>query len=108
MLWDPKWQERVTPEVKPLAAWQMKYFDAANDIARHGWLQGKLGEMGGPRCLIGAMLAAEVSNEEARHLMRYLGVSQGHYGYISLWNDDPRRTREQVVFALRDCAMSGE
>jgi hypothetical protein len=109
MLWDPKWQERVTPEVKPLAVWQLKYLAAANDIERHGWVQGRLGaEAGGPRCLIGALLAVDVTDDEALPLVRYLGWRWRLIGTLVIWNDDPMRTKEQVIFALRDCVMSGE
>ena len=92
MLYDPRWERR--------APWQTVLFDAADYIEQHGWCQHRLRD-GDKVCAIGA-IGFLVKNIEAIGRFRsFLG------GRIDTWNDTVGRTKDEVVAALRACALTG-
>lgn len=78
---------------------------AADIIKRHGWTQGSYGNHDRGFCIWGALLEAfpeplpmgtfyEVVDDLEREI-------QG--GRLPHWNDEPDRTKEQVIAALENC-----
>jgi len=86
------------------AGWRAVYRRAAAHIEKYGWFQGSPGEWCSRRCAAIAIRRelddrSDALNDIGGPLIRYLGVIN-----ITEWNDAPERTKEQVIFALRDCA----
>jgi hypothetical protein len=63
-------------------------------IRRHGWLQGKLGGSGGPRCALGAICEAEGLQG---NLDDYYEAMRDRVGDIPDWNDMVAQTVEEVL-----------
>lgn len=88
---------------------------AADLLEKHGWVQGTWGRDGGPRCMLGACRVAAGVNEancggdaEIRYglaeIAALFSVEKATNGTVHspvLWNDDPDRTAEEVIAALR-------
>lgn len=87
--------------------------DAATRLETHGWIQGayakdSFGKIGrvqsipAPQlretCVIGALIAVDAYGE--------LEVLRESLGVIAVadWNDDPKRTKSEVIAALRKAA----
>ncbi len=82
--------------------------DAAADYLRiHGWVQGKYGEDGAPRCAHGAIRALGASNPvrwtAVAALNSTLGLDSSSHS-IEAWNDVQGRTAAEVVTALMEAA----
>lgn len=80
---------------------------AADYIEKWGWHQGSASGSTGGVCAMGAIL--EVTDikfhvRAMRLLCRHLGSQ--HIDYIPDWNDSPSRTKEEVISALREAAIS--
>ena len=76
---------------------------AADAIEEHGWTQGRFGTQHVGFCAMGAMrhvsgLSTVIEESAAYDLLR------AHVGSTSYWNDEPGRTKEQVVTVLRKVA----
>ena len=76
--------------------------EAAQIIEEHGWVQGKPGRPGEGYCMVGAI--QEVSGFTpclitAVGLVR--SITQEDLAY---WNDQPGRTKEEVLHVLRKAA----
>lgn len=107
MLWDPKWQVEVTrPALEP---WQKVLMDAADVIEKRGWCKGRLESADGAVCTMGALIKAVSGavlggayRTASSRFEAYIGTK-----HVGMWNDNPSRTKEQVVFALCDCALNG-
>lgn len=80
---------------------------AAEYISQHGWHQGELfaeGEGNAPACALGALHA--VTNWESSVVFEASDLLAAHVGvppmYVALhWNDQPERTAEDVILALK-------
>lgn len=103
MLYNTEWEK---PAVK-LEPWQQHLLDAAEYIRIHGWCQGRPSDSMGRVCVMGALHAtklfgmhtyAEAANRLAWHL-RF-----PNYGYVAGWNDNPDRTKEEVIAAMEAAA----
>lgn len=88
---------------------------AADLIEKYGWIQGSLGWRHAGFCALGGIYQATsdlgpipclvsnalVSGTKAQ-LRETIGLSD-----IAEWNDDPLRTKEEVVAKLREAANAG-
>lgn len=96
--------------------------EAADLIEEKGWCQGQYEDDGGRHCLLGAVSKADADlqsilrcpeNEwKRRAIISALGGRLGWqerpeyvltgWNALTTWNDDPKRTQEEVVALLRD------
>jgi hypothetical protein len=105
MLYDPtRWH--VTNPIVPKFQdkWRKILWDAANLIETAGWIQGHHRSEHG-YCILGAINAVDgrrlgPAREAKQKLRAFLRRS-----FMS-WNDDRRRTKEEVLAALRTVALS--
>jgi hypothetical protein len=107
--------EQETPVVKPLIQPDSVLIDALR-LIRQGWCQGTeyWANKGVEHyCVMGAiMFAADVYTEEERFdaeekLRKSLGFAPRIFGQLSpiaRWNDDPKRTKDEVMDALERAA----
>jgi len=88
--------------------------DAADIIERRGWHRGSYESGYGAVCALGAInIAANgaalkfgpSSNDAVVRMTHYL-VQTGYEDGVHSWNDQPGRTKEEVVAALRAAAAS--
>jgi hypothetical protein len=76
---------------------------AIERLERHGWCQGR-SIHGAERCVFGAIRGAawsfggDWSGATCRRFERANGITQDEIAY---WNDEPERTKEEVIEALR-------
>jgi hypothetical protein len=89
-------------------------FERAIDVLNErGWNQGRVEGPDGSRCLVGALLYVKGDLswvEEDVHLCAVIGLERDPDGFISPlpeWNDDPSRSYEDVVLALKEAASTG-
>jgi hypothetical protein len=88
---------------------------AANILEQKGWLQCAWEDYDGRCCLLGALAKAGClqSDEGKKHWCRLkhavaqeVGVPDegpgGHYDSLIDWNNEPGRTKEEVITALRN------
>ncbi len=76
---------------------------AIERLERHGWCQGK-SIHGAERCVFGAIRGAAWSfgGDWCWMTMRRVEAANGiPFETIAYWNDEPGRTKEEVVDALR-------
>lgn len=116
MLYDPKWE--VTAPTKRRRPWQKMLLEAANIVERRGLAKGRQEDDDGHVCVQGAIsiaaTGATVNNGDAyclatKMLSRYLratGVEErlAPETGCAYWNNQPERTQEDVVGALRAAA----
>jgi hypothetical protein len=82
--------------------------DAADLLEREGWIQGAL-EDRGAHCALGALVDVDLENQY-RYLARaalakQVGLNPDRAGnWLANWNDDPLRTRQEVLDAFRAAA----
>lgn len=77
--------------------------NAAKLIEKHGWVQGCFGDKRLGYCAAGAINHVAPSGAAAglaKDKLRQLAPD----GLITLWNDAPGRTKDEVVAALRKAA----
>jgi hypothetical protein len=107
--------EKKIGEVKVAAEpWRQMLLDAADYIDVHGWCQKQPLNKHGNVCAVGAVYAVDnslgvltgkattgsvMASEALERLRKYTGSST-----VWLWNDKPWRTKEEVVFVIRECA----
>lgn len=66
------------------------------------WCKGRLRDIGGRHCLVGAIAAAEAGQDLARHVVRAVReVSGKRWWRIESFNDDPGTTHQDVLRVLR-------
>jgi hypothetical protein len=82
--------------------------DAADLLERGGWIRGAL-EDRGAHCALGALVVVDLENQH-RYLARaalakQVGLNPDRAGnWLANWNDDPLRTRQEVLDAFRAAA----
>jgi hypothetical protein len=117
-------REEVVPEnvvrSKPLAyylaspikwaPWQENLLKAAQYIREHGWCQHRMEDTDGRVCLVGAIkrtlgmsLDSLVFGIEFNKMDTFIGDKD-----LGGWNDNPSRTKEEVIAALEGAAKRGE
>jgi hypothetical protein len=93
---------------------------ASEILGERGWIQGEFGDQGKGYCMAGAARAAVydlygVSDYYKRHeiyseanglIALYLGHNH-RCPSIARWNDDPARTAEDVILALKKAGTEG-
>jgi hypothetical protein len=99
MLYDKKWdqkQQQSNPGRRLLLA-------AANYIEEHGWCQGALENINGQVCLVGALDKTKDYNDQGYYpaILAIQDIIGPRFGE---WNDQPGRTKEDVVNLLRQVA----
>lgn len=115
MLYDPKWEEKITV---PAEDWRGVLLKAADIIRRRGLAKFAQMDERGAVCIHGAIEIAlngrikspEEHCEAGRRLCEYLadrGVAdlRGQDG-AATWNNELERTAEEVIAALEGCAMA--
>jgi hypothetical protein len=78
---------------------------AADYIREHGWLRGRQGQDGGPRCMVGAMWSiglADMNIDEWFKLGALTKVIGGED--VLLFNDDHCKTANDAIAALEIAA----
>ncbi len=114
MLYDNKRWEVKAPVVRSEEPWRKLLLDAADVIEQRGWCQCRLGTQDGAVCAGGAVLSAgncweghlssnPIAAEAARRLRAHIGPGYT-CGNIASWNDEPGRTKEEVLATLRAVA----
>jgi len=76
---------------------------AASLLRTEGWCQGAMATVSGEHCLVGAVDAASIGHPGVRNkvidlLKKKLKV-ETIWG-VTFWNDEPRRTKKQVLNLL--------
>jgi hypothetical protein len=97
-------------EVKVQEPWRQILIGAADALEQHGWIQGALQTNRG-RCVLGAIGAnwglttdADKCDAAAKFLAHINLLSQDDPWGLAAWNDEPGRTKGEVVTALREAA----
>ncbi len=113
MFKDERFEPKVEVVKPPLTPCQQHLLDAAEYIRTWGWYQGGL-FLGHKACLLGAIYASagyadlarartpnisHAIEKERKAVERYLDR-----GNIASWNDEPGRTKEEVIAALEGAA----
>lgn len=87
---------------------------AADIIESHGWCQNSYTSAGGKLCLLGAVKVARGLTPEDAEDTEALVERACERVYVSLglrrvhiWNDEPGRTKEEVIAKLRSVALGG-
>ncbi len=80
---------------------------AADLLERDGWCQGRLVGNKGDHCILGALDAVDPS-EDARFLKATSDFILRVKGAVTLWNDAPERTANEVIALLRQVATELE
>lgn len=101
MLHDPKWDAQ--PEVKVLESWRQLLLDAAGYIREHGWCQ-KMARVGERACVMQAMFEVSRDPDARREGIERVKRAVGELS-LSIWNDRPVRTKEEVIATLEKVAM---
>lgn len=98
MLYDPS-------KAKPVDAAGWVLWNAADYIEKHGWCQNTIETAGGQVCAMGGIIAVGRSNlVDAQVAINRMTAHIGRR--IPFWNDEPGRTKGQVVAALRAAALA--
>lgn len=98
MLYDPS-------KAKPVDAAGWILWNAADYIEAHGWCQGTI-KVGVRVCAMGALSESigdrnhVIAQDAVNRLTARVGT------YVAQWNDDPGRTKEEVIAALRAAALA--
>ncbi len=104
MLFDPvKWAEPKTDDVG------FTLLLAADEMERRGWCQYEMTDSRGRVCLMGAVKSAVIGarkNYDDYHEARLRLAAFLHCSLPENWNDNPERTKEQALEALRAAAWS--
>lgn len=111
-------------DVRPIEPWRQVLLDAAQRLRERGWCKGRLRDDAGSNCAIGAIInyteksdyVAEFvlmrDNEAIMRLSKYLGCAYQtlsmHIDTVSTWNNNRKRTKEEVIAALEGCALAPE
>jgi hypothetical protein len=102
MLYDKRWENKVAVE-----PWRQTLLDAADQIETHGWIQHEDGDANSGFCVVGAIFRAfryepdSIDQEAIMQLRRYVARDN-----IVLWNDDPNRTKDEVITVLRQAGRA--
>ena len=76
---------------------------AADYVEQYGWHQGDSGSTSQGICVVHAMVMAGgcMDHPGYRRLYQHIGKAP------SIWNDEPGRTKEEVIAKLRSVALGG-
>lgn len=91
------------------------YEKAAEYLEEYGWIQGEAGEPGSARCMVGAMSSALGFSfflsplqrpvlDKARNFAEQVLEIWDSYATLAYWNDDPSRTKDEVINVLHGLA----
>lgn len=103
MLFNPRWDD-IKVDVLLL--------EAANILEHSGWCQYAMQDEKGRLCMLGAIkMAMYMKNVSGEYYQRSVIRVMQHIGgktryRIPEWNDEPGRTKAEVVKALRDAGTS--
>lgn len=94
-----------------MSAGQQVLLDAADLIEEKGWIQGANWRPGLGYCVFGAINKVTqndlaFSDAVGRVLTEIGRLNQPWTGGIARWNDEPGRTKDEVLAALRKAAES--
>lgn len=91
---------------------------AADELERHGWIQGKYGTTRGAKCIMGAIAFAGVGKIPTSPFFRWNLQTMAANKILETctpprwtavaWNDRAGRTKEQVIRLLRRAAKKAE
>jgi hypothetical protein len=108
-------EEKREGEVTVVEPWRQALFDAADFLASGEWCQGYSVDNWGRMCLLGAINTApqtwrtpmglrdsEVRSHAQQKMSKFLCM------LAHRWNDEPGRTKEEVIAALRACATGNK
>ena len=97
-----------------LEPWRTLLLDSADRIERQGHAKHELCNADGAVCFRGALLNAKNYCDCVRpsptfykaenRMVKFLGFT---YGEVIDWNNAPERTAEEVITAMRACALQG-
>lgn len=88
--------------------WRQHLLKAADYIEKYGWCQGKMQKTTGEVCALGALIivnnhkTAVDSFTSAQH--EFERRKRLKRSGITVWNDEPGRTKEQVIKSMRRIA----
>lgn len=92
-------------DATPLTAVQKSYLAAADLLERGGWCQGRGRGPGGSKCLVMALVYATIKDADYPKAIEALESRLGKRP--ADWNDEPGRTKEEVIALLREAAHHG-
>jgi hypothetical protein len=95
-------------EAKTLERWRQILINAADKIEKYGWIQGSLVTNRGV-CVLGALggwgMAEGYECDANRKLLAHINLSSPDNPWsLAAWNDEPGRTKAEVLTALREAA----
>lgn len=78
---------------------------AAEYLRVHGWVQ-RMGDPGGPRCAVGAVISVHQGPERLDAYAAFADAAGIDLRALSIgdWNDAPGRTAEEVIAAFERAA----
>jgi hypothetical protein len=91
-----------------LEPWRKLLLDGADYVEKHGHCKYALVNERGQVCLLGALRKTMPSWEaEALAHAALIKCVGAFSGFLAGWNDAPERTADEVIDAMRACAMQG-
>jgi hypothetical protein len=100
MLYDPHWEKKH--KTKKLKGWRRVLWDAANLIEAKGWIQHK--EQSKKGLCIGEAIDRVAPDLHVADIAEIKLCKTIGTGCIMYWNDQPERTKRQVLAVLRAVA----
>jgi hypothetical protein len=84
-------------------AWRQALLDAADYLESHEWIQHQSQTRNdGAVCIVGAIATVCVYSKPYARALKELTLSIGRDPLM--WNDQPGRTKQEVIAKLRACA----
>lgn len=97
-------EQKEFGEVRELSGWQRVLLKAADVIEKYGHAKRCYSPLAnGERCAGLAIVAAHGQTDDHEEAVARLQKAVG--GYITLWNDEPERTADEVIAKLRAVAL---
>lgn len=84
-------------------------FAVAHRLQTYGWARGNYGDKNGPNCIMGAVWYADVKPGYHSAVIHAINdvfgpMKLGRGRSVVTWNDEPGRTKDDVINALLDAA----
>ena len=98
-------EKKIGEATVTLEPWRQRLLAAAQYIRHYGWCQEQTIAENGAVCLVGAVHFCGDEKEYPNTELEKLGIALGT-PWIADWNDDPSRTKEEVIAVLEKVAMS--
>lgn len=99
-------EEKKAGEAKVLEPWRQQLLEAANLLEKDGWCQHTCKNALGERCILGAL--GEVIKPDLGAMGTYRWMTKKLHTFIDMavteWNDQPGRTKAEVLALLRQTA----